>query len=240
MVNVRDHIATVTGNLSDPAIGTKTANGFKSSIEQQADSIRMIVEDQESFSEFRQTVEGFSFMGVGGKVQISGGDINLTGCIKFTDLNTDVTEKLDDAYNLADWASDDAIEARSIAKSIANGTYLSGTFIDGKTIKSPIIEGNKIKVYGTFQTVANTGVITGYMGAAKGMDASGSTTYGVALSNTWNSSSQTIGNSYVIVTNAGVRLQYGDSSVVVSTNGIYLNPASGKKAYYNGREIATV
>lgn len=148
------------------------------------------------------------------------------------------------AEDLASDASSTASSARSLAKSIANGTYVNGTFIDGKSIKSPTIEGNEIKVYGTFQTMYYDGVSTistGYMGAAQGkalVNGSEVDSYGVALARTWNSDSYTVSNSYVIVTEYGVRLQYGTNSLTVSGDGIWLTARSGK-AYYNGTEIGS-
>ena len=72
-----------------------------------------------------------------------------------------------------------------------------------------------------------------------GKDSYGNDTLGVALSTSWNSSDGTIGNGYVIVTNAGVRLQFNKNQLVVSPGGIYVNTdtANGKKAFYNGTEI---
>lgn len=270
-VDVRNHAATITGNTTNPAVGVKTADGLRSEIEQTAEQIRLelsnemsgveaslkmtaddittLVKSQDEFSKFKQTVEGFSFMGSGGSVKISGGDINLTGSITFGDLSEELAADIEDAKDTADSAmstansaASGASSAYSIARSIANGSYIGGTFINGKEIQSPTIKGNEIMVYGTFQTIGSVDgsqMTTGYMGAATGMDAGDNTTYGVALSNAWNASSQQVGNSYVIVTDSGVRLQYNDNSVIVSKNGIYLrtpgNTDSGVKckAYYN-------
>lgn len=323
-VTIANHSATVTGNLSDPAIGvmragqleskiTQTAeqirlelsneatkfnsaltltaseirsevqngiNGLDSKITQNADSISTIVQNQDEFSEFKQTVEGFSFMGAGGTVQITGGDINLTGAITFNDLNQEVKNGMDattdlanqalnsatsangiatDALNKANEAIGDASTALSRANSAYNYAssitipgYLESTKITKTTIESPTIEGNEIKVYGTFQTIGldNDGnrVSTGYMGAASGMDGDGTRTTGVALSYAWNPNTHEVSDSYVIVTNAGVRLQHGVNSVTVSDDGIYLEapdnvihlntPGSGA-AFYNGVEIGT-
>lgn len=310
-VSVRNHAATITGNISDPAIGTKTADGLRSSItqtaeqirlelsneitgmesklnltaeeirsevsdqiggfdsriKQNADSIESMVSTQDEFSKFKQTVEGFSFMGNGGTVKISGGDINLTGSITFTDLTKDTQDKIDgasedaaDALETANGISstaslalsrantamgdaeealDTADNAAEIARSIAAGTYVQGTFINGTSIKSPTIEGNDIKVYGTFQTKGYDGVTmitTGYMGAAKGKalyNGSEQDSYGVALARTWNSDTLQVSKSYVIVTDYGVRLQYDTNSLTVSNDGIWINASNGK-AYYNG------
>ena len=196
--------------------------------------------------------------------------LNLTGAITFVDLNAETQGKITDAESTANSALstangaastansalsaansaasdatdayDRATSAQSIAKSIANGSYLKGTFINGTKISSPEIEGNNIKVYGTFQTIGYDGVNqlpTGFMGAAMGKDSYGNDTFGVALSNTWNYSDGTIGNSYIIVTDSGVRMQYNNNRVIVASNGIYLNTAGSSKAYYNNVEIGS-
>lgn len=196
--------------------------------------------------------------------------LNLTGAITFVDLNAETQGKItgaestansalstangaastaNSALSTANSAASDATDAydratsaQSIAKSIANGSYLKGTFINGTKISSPEIEGNNIKVYGTFQTIGNDGVsqvTTGYMGAAMGKDYYGNDTIGVALSNSWDSSDGTIGTNYVIVTNAGARIQSANNRVVVTDDGIYLITAGSSKAYYNGVEIGS-
>lgn len=226
---------------------------LNSTITQTASEINMTISNnQEEFSTFKQTIEGFSFMGTGGTVKISGGDINLTGSITWSDFGSELTtdiESIEDTANsasdaasnaatAAEDASETANDARSLARSIANGKYLDGTFIDGKSIKSPSIEGNEIKVHGTFQTIGHDGVnqlITGYMGAAVGEDYYGNETIGVALTNEWDDSTGEIGNSYAIVTNSGVRLQFNKNSVLVSTRGVSIttDEASGCKIYHN-------
>ena len=103
---------------------------------------------------------------------------------------------------------------------------MKGTFINGKKISSPEIEGNNIKVYGTFQTISHDGatqITTGYMGAAKGLDAQENDTYGVALSYAWNSSTLEVSDKYLIVTNGGVRMQAGNHSMTVTSNGCYVD-----------------
>ena len=113
-VHIRNHQTVVTGNTTNPSIGINEENGLRSAIEQSINSIRLevaddinglnsrlditntsittIVEKQDKFSEFQQTVEGFSFMGSGGTVKISGGNIDLTGCITLSDM-TDATKE---------------------------------------------------------------------------------------------------------------------------------------------------
>ena len=257
---IRDTISAEVASLDSKI--TQTATSIQTDVSAKFETVDGEIE---KFSTFKQTVEGFSFMGTGGTVKINGGDINLTGAISFSDLS-DATTKQQEINNISNTAAsalstansaqslantaitdasdayDAATSAQDVAKSIANGSYLKGTFINGKKISSPEIEGNNIKVYGTFQTIGHDGasqITTGYMGAAMGQDAYKNDTIGVALSNSWNSSNGTIGTNYVIVTNAGARMQSGNNRVIVTSDGIYLNTANSSKAYYNGVEIGS-
>ena len=245
-------------------------SGLNSKITQNANSISTLVKNDEAFSEFQQTVEGFYFINDEGIVKIKNGNLDLTGSITFSDFNQTVADEInaisdtaDSALDTANTASSTAASAKSlantamadasdayneatsaagVARSIANGTYVNGTFINKKQITSPTIIGNEIKVHGTFQTIGYDGVTrkpTGYMGAAMGKDSYGNDTFGVALSHTWNYEDGTIGNSYMIVTNAGVRMQYNNNQVIVSSGGVYINTPGSAKAYYNDVEIGS-
>lgn len=241
---IRDTINVEVANLDSKI--TQTATSIQSEVSAKFETVDGEID---KFSKFKQTVEGFSFMGNGGTVKINGGDINLTGAISFSDLS-DATTKQQEIDNISNTATsalstansaqslantaitdasdayDAATSARDVAKSIANGSYLKGTFINGKKISSPEIEGNNIKVYGTFQTIGHDGatqITTGYMGAAKGLDAQGNDTYGVALSHAWDSSTLEVSDKYLIVTNGGVRMQAGDHSMTVTSNGCYVD-----------------
>ena len=241
---IRDTISVEVASLDSKI--TQTATSIQTDVSAKFETVDGEIE---KFSTFKQTVEGFSFMGTGGTVKINGGDINLTGAISFSDLS-DATTKQQEIDNIGNTAAsalstatsaqslantaitdasdayDAATSARDVAKSIANGSYLKGTFINGKKISSPEIEGNNIKVYGTFQTIGNNGdsqVTTGYMGAAKGLDAQGNDTYGVALSYAWNSSTLEVSDKYLIVTNGGVRMQAGNHSMTITSNGCYVD-----------------
>lgn len=264
---IRDTINIEVANLDSKI--TQTATSIQTDV---SAKFKTVDGEIEKFSTFKQTVEGFSFMGTGGTVKINGGDINLTGAISFSDLSDATTKQQEidgisstassalstatsaastanSALSTANSAASDASDAydaassaRSVAKSIANGSYLKGTFINGKKISSPEIEGNNIKVYGTFQTIGNDEVgqmVTGYMGAAQGLDEFGNVTYGVAIARSWNSSDYNVSNSYVIVTNAGVRLQFADNSLTVTGKGIWLDTSGTAKAYYNDVEIGS-
>lgn len=231
-------------------------SGLSSRITQTESSIETLVQDGEDFSKFQQTVEGFAFMNKGGTVKISGGSINLTGSITFSDLSSSLQTSIDNIATVAGTASTTASEAKttadqahSIATANTNPGYIQSTYIDATEIRSPSIKGNDISVYGTFQTIGYDEymnlVSTGYMGSAKGMAGDGSTTYGVALASSWNPYSYEVSNYYVIVTNAGVRMQAGDNRVIVTNNGIWLNADVGDiylntpngKVYYNSSPI---
>lgn len=264
---IRDTISAEVASLDSKI--TQTATSIQTDVSAKFETVDGEIE---KFSTFKQTVEGFSFMGTGGTVKINGGDINLTGAISFSDLSDATTKQQEidgisstassalstansaastanSALSTANSAASDASDAydaassaQNVAKSIANGSYLKGTFINGTKISSPEIEGNNIKVYGTFQTIGNDDVgqmVTGYMGAAQGLDESGNVTYGVAIARSWNSSDYNVSNSYVIVTNAGVRLQFADNSLVVTRKGIWLSTSGTAKAYYNSVEIGS-
>ena len=240
-VSLKNHSATITGNLSDPPTGRAEFKVNTDSILARVGKTEMWIKD-----------EGVTFLDLSNptdKTVINGsciqsGTINLTNCIKFTDLTKEITDDLDSIKDDVITAQESADNAYDKAISIANGKPINGTFINGTTIKSPTIFGNEIKVYGTFQTIGNIDLdgdgildITGYMGAAQGMDEHGNATYGVALARTWDEGDYTVSNSYVIVTNAGVRLQYGDNRVIVADDGIYLKTGNGSKAYYNTTEL---
>ena len=222
----------------------KGLNSTVTEISQTASDITQRIENAEGeFSELKQTVDEFTFTDEDGKVKIHGGNIDLTGAITFSDLDADAQGKITDAQNTADEALDTA-NKNKLPENITE------TYIDRMEIRSPTISGKEIIVEGTFQTrqeivtptehgAVYSYVSTGYMGAATGSTEDGTTTYGVALANEWNPDTGNVSNSYVIVTNAGVRLQYSDNSVVVSQGGIWLNTSSGSGLYHNDTLIGS-
>lgn len=244
-VNLKNHSATITGNLSDPPAGRAELTVNEDSILARVGATEMWIKN-----------EGVTFTGLSeGTTIIDGGCIktgtidadrlNLTGSISFGDLTTEVQTEINsasedaaEATELANSASSAASGAYSVARSIANGSYVGGTFIDKTTIKAPTIIGNEIKVYGTFQTVGLNENVTGYMGAAQGMTADGTETYGVALSYAWNPDTYEVSDKYVIVTDAGIRMQAGTNRIVVTAGAINITTGVGK-AYYNGVEIGS-
>lgn len=244
-VSLKNHSATITGNLSDPPAGRAEFKVNENDIIARVGATELWIRE-----------EGVSISGLSsGTTTIDGGCIktgtidaerlNLTGSITFADLTAEVqneinsaSEAAEEAASSASSASSSASYAGSIARSVANGNYVGGTFIDRTTIKAPTIIGDDIKVYGTFQTVGLNENVTGYMGAAQGMDASGTETYGVALSYAWDASTYEVSDKYVIVTDGGVRLQAGTNNIIITPGSIRINTGVGK-AYYNDVEIGS-
>ena len=147
----KDHSIIVTGNGTNPSVGTVTASNLQSTIERTAGAITTRVEtledDNIQFSQFQQTVNGFSFMGNGGEVKISGGDLNLTGSITWSDLSPGTKDAIS---NIAD----EAIPS-----------YITSTKIDGAHIESSTIIGGTFHAVGsdpnlksTFTTVDEDGL----------------------------------------------------------------------------------
>lgn len=237
-VTIKNHTAIVNGNLDDPSTGITATE----------DLIRLeIGKVSLELTEMGLAINGLTTFTNGlenGTTKINGGCIEtgtlvLTGSIKFSDLTSSlqtdlsgIADAASEAYSEASSALATAEEAEKIAKAITVPNYITETYIDKTTIKSPTIEGDTIKVYGTFQTVGYDGgdfAVTGYMGAAYGKKSTGGYTVGVALSNTWNSNDYSVGSNYLIVTNGGVRMQAGSHSLVVTSSG----------AYYDDVEIGT-
>lgn len=232
-------------------------NTFESQIEQTADALNLKVSKNEIISAINLSPES---------IDISSDKINLTGYVTFNDLKNKGSTVINgsnittgtisaDRINMTGaigWSDLDSFVQGEIEAGGSSGavpSYIKSTYIDSVEIRSPAIKGNEIKVYNTFQTVNNSGLTTGYMGAARGMDAAGNTTYGVAMSNEWSSDSYNVGEQYVIVTNAGVRMQSGDNDIVVTpdsinltahSGSIHLSTPGGGKVYYNGIEVGGV
>ena len=166
---IRDTISAEVASLDSKI--TQTATSIQTDVSAKFETVDGEIE---KFSTFKQTVEGFSFMGTGGTVKINGGDINLTGAISFSDLSDATTKQQEinaisstassalstansaastanSALSAANSAASDADSAYSRAttainnaKKIANGTFSGGTFIDGTSIKSPVIVGGEL------------------------------------------------------------------------------------------------
>ena len=228
IVEVKNHTATVTGNTSNPAIGVKTAgelrseisqtageirlevantaSGLESKITQNADNITSVVKNQNEFSEFKQTVEGFSFMNKGGTVKIGNGDIDLTGAIKFSDLAD--SESVQDQINTANDNASDALDVADGVLTTVNGITIkegSKTYLDGEMLYTNSVYADAIHLGGAL-TVYKTlygNTVGGYLGFDDGF----SSTEGIGIR-------AADEMAQVVCTENGARLSYGSLSQV--------------------------
>lgn len=250
-VSLKNHSATITGNLTDPPPSRAEVKIGEDSILARVDDVSVRIDS------LGVTVNGLTTFTNGltkGTTTIDGGCIktgtidaqylNLTGAISFGDLSSNVQSAISSAESNASSAQSTANEAKGIAenaKAIAMSNtvpdYIQSTYIDSTVIQSPTIQGNNIQVYGTFQTIGAQGWATGYMGSAKGAvannDGTITETYGVALAYSWDSSSYEVSDKYIIVTDSGVRMQAGTASIAVSTSHVFINTPNGN-VYING------
>lgn len=186
-------------------------NGLNTKIEQNTESISTFVSNQEEFSEFKQTVEGFSFMNKGGTVKISGGDINLSGSITFGDLDSDAQNKINDAVS-------DAEDAISTVAGWAHSD--DGTFIDGDMIYSDSVYADSIHL-GGWMNVYKTkkgSTVGGYIGYSSGFNS----TYGIGMQ-AYDSEAE------CVCTNQAARLSWGETATFVAD--------SNGNAYVGGDSI---
>lgn len=215
------------------ALGNKVT-AAESSITANANNITSIVTRNQEFSQFQQTVEGFAFMNKGGTVKISGGDINLTGAITWDNLASDAQTKVDtastnasNALTQSQTANTNAASAAAIASNamttVSGFTITSGstTYIDGSMIYSGSIYSNSIHLGGqltVYQTMySNT--VGGYLGYCSGFNSNN----GIGIMHAVN-------KGQCICTDQAARLSFGgDSSVVTSSSGAFIN---GKSAIY--------
>lgn len=96
-----------------------------------------------------------------------------------------------------------------------NEAHFSGSLSANK-ISAGSIDAEVVSVKTAFAVqmlVNNVWTTVGYVGAATGIDASGNTTRGAVLKSV-------DGDSYVIATNAGVRMQQGDTGLWIADNAI--------------------
>ena len=96
-----------------------------------------------------------------------------------------------------------------------NETHFSGS-LSANRISAGSIDAEVVSVKTAFAVqmlIDNEWTTVGYVGAATGIDASGNTTRGAVLKSV-------DGNSYVIATNAGVRMQQGNTGLWIADNAI--------------------
>ena len=183
--------------------------------------------EQEKFSKFQQTVEGFSFMGTGGTVKINGGDVNLTGAIKFSDLSDSTS--VQNQINTAKSNASDALTAAANAESTADDVWTavdgitiksgSTTYIDGEMIYSKSIYSDAMHLGGcltVYKTETGTSV-GGYLGYDSGFNSDS----GIGIRDSSN-------DHQVVCTNRAARISYlASNQVVCDSNGVHIDGDDG-------------
>lgn len=176
-VNLKNHSATITGNLSDPPPGRAEVVINEDSIIARVDAVNVRIDG------LGVTVNGLTTFQNGlsdGTTSINGGCIktgkidaqylNLTGAITFGDLASDAVGKIDDAQNAANAAqntANDAMNTASDANSTVQGFIYKGTtYIDGSkimtgTVTASILQGGEIQLLYADEDIAATFELTG-------------------------------------------------------------------------------
>ena len=242
---------TLTGANVQLGASVSTMGKKMSSIAQDAESIRMEVQDldtkysssieltanelraeiqglEDEYAAFRLTVEGFWVDGPNGSTLIAGSMID-TSTLRVDNIEVDLTGSIKwgdfstDLQDEIDSIYDLAAEAWDMADAMSLPSYIKNTYIDAVTIKSPTIEANDIGLYGGyFDVYDSSGTIHyGSMGYGSGLTSDGETTLGVVMSAAGNTDLGEEGN-YFIATNKGVRMQSGASKVFAVDGSAYL------------------
>lgn len=159
-VSLKNHSATITGNLSDPPMGraeiittedsivAKVDDKIKLQIDALGVKIDGLVEITNGLENGTTTIDGACIKT--GKIEVE--RLNLTGAITFGDLNSDVQDDITTAQETAEGAQSTANTANSNASSalaaannadalaraaqlsVAGWTYAGSTYIDGNKI----------------------------------------------------------------------------------------------------------
>lgn len=191
VVSIKNHTATIMGNTSNPSASVKRMGDAESRIEQTAEEIRLevsnlalglesqinqnatsittLVTNQNEFTEFQQTVEGFLFTDENGTVKIDNGSIDLTGAITWDDLNSSVRGSISGAASDASSAYSMASSANDI---LADWTVPDTTYIDGAKIYTGTILVDNIRLFDemTIYKEKNSTEIGGFIGYCSGFN----------------------------------------------------------------------
>lgn len=130
-VNLKNHSATITGNLTDPPPSRAEVVVDDNSILARVDEVSVKIDNLgikvNGITEFTNGLENGTTSIDGGCIKtgkIDAEHLNLTGAIKFGDLADDAAGKINDAADAADAAqgtADNALSAAGTAQSTANG-----------------------------------------------------------------------------------------------------------------------
>ena len=170
-VSLKNHSATITGNLSDPPMGrTEVVTTEDSILLKVDDKIKMqidalgvkidgLVEITNGLENGTTTIDGACIKT--GKIDAQ--YLNLTGAITFSDLDSSAQGKITDAQDTADAANTAAGNAQSTANSaqntantadalaraaqnsVAGWTYAGTTYIDGSKIQTGTVTASTLE-----------------------------------------------------------------------------------------------
>ena len=168
-VNLKNHSATITGNLTDPPPGRAEVVVDEESILARVDKVNVRIDSLgvavNGLTTFQNGLSNGTTIINGGCIKTGKIDaqyLNLTGAITFGDLASDAVGKIDDAQNAANAAqgtadaaqntANDAMSTASSANNTVQGFIYEGTtYIDGSkimtgTVTASILQGGKIKL----------------------------------------------------------------------------------------------
>lgn len=160
----------------------------RSLITKTAEEIRLEIENIDGVvSSLSLTIDGVTITGESGQTMIKGASIdtssiqansitadklNLSGAITFGDLSGEVANDINDAYSLAQAASNEATAASSKVDSWSYGstTYIDGTKIMAGTVMASQLLGGSVSLLTYAQHTAGTIGITGASSADYAVD----------------------------------------------------------------------
>lgn len=178
-VNLKNHSATITGNLTDPPPGRAEVVVDEDSILARVDKVNVRIDSLgvavNGLTTFQNGLSNGTTIINGGCIKTGKIDaqyLNLTGAITFGDLASDAVGKIDGAQNTANAAQDTANTASNLANEV-NGvvenwgyTYGGTTYIDGSkimtgTVTASTLRGGEIQLLYAEEDIAATFELTG-------------------------------------------------------------------------------
>lgn len=141
---IKNHTATVTGNLTDPSASGKDMHQASITIEGMGIAMRGVVTFESLTAEGTTVIDG-------SRIQtgtIDADRLNLTGAITFSDLSSAVQSDIEDAYDMAEDAYNEASDAYDLASDVDDivygWSYNGGTYIDGSMIKAGTVMAGEL------------------------------------------------------------------------------------------------
>lgn len=159
-VSLKNHTATVTGNLSDPSASSEKLN----SAEIKIDGFNITLQGYVTFDNLSSgttTIDGACIK----TGTIDADRLNLTGAITFNDLASSVQSDIEDAYDMADSAYDMASDADDIISDwgykYKGTTYIDGEMIMTGTVRASTLESGEVSLLTEDEDEAGVLTITG-------------------------------------------------------------------------------